>query len=105
MTRASRSILEYHKKQNPSRSKPTRVQQERWQTAKVARFPEQRFADAPLFLRMLGENAGHRPRLHKLFLKGLAVAAGQRWVMMQIAEAQKFAREWKPTPQPTPTAR
>jgi len=47
---------------------------------------------------MLGENAGHRPRLHKLFLKGLAVAAGQRWVMMQIAEAQKFAREWKPTP-------
>jgi hypothetical protein len=98
MTRASRSILEYHKKQNPSRSKPTRVQQERWQTAKVARFPEQRFADAPLFLRMLGENAGHRPRLHKLFLKGLAVAAGQRWVMMQIAEAQKFAREWKPTP-------
>jgi hypothetical protein len=67
--------------------------------------PDQRFADAPLFLRTLGENAGHRPRLHKLFLKGLAVAAGQRWVMMtplQIAEAQKLPREWKPTPQPTP---
>jgi hypothetical protein len=78
----------------------TRVRQERWQTAKVVRIPDQRFADAPLFLRTLGENAGHRP-------KGLAVAAGQRWVMMtplQIAEAQKLAREWKPTPQPTPTA-
>jgi hypothetical protein len=39
---------------------------------KVARFAEQRFADAPL-LRTLGENAGHRPR----FSEGPAVAVGR----------------------------
>ena len=33
MTRASSSILEYHQKRSPSRSKPTRVQRERCQTA------------------------------------------------------------------------
>jgi hypothetical protein len=38
---------------------------------------------------MLGENAGHRPRLHKLFLKGLAVAAGQRRVMMTPFKSPK----------------
>ena len=44
MTRANCSLLESHKERSPSRSKPTRVQQQGWQTANVVRFPEQRFS-------------------------------------------------------------
>jgi hypothetical protein len=43
---------------------------------------DQRLALAPLFRRALGENVRHRPRLRKLFRERLAVAAGQRHVMV-----------------------
>src|ERR1035437_296425 len=38
--------------------------------------------DAALLRRLLSENRGHRPRLHKLFLESFAVAAGQRRVVV-----------------------
>ena len=48
--------------------------------------------DAALLRRLLSENRGHRPRLHKLFLESFAVAAGQRHgVMLRSHGASKLA--------------
>jgi hypothetical protein len=46
-------------------------------TSQVIGFADQCLAQAPFFIRCLGNNLRHRPRLHKLLLESFAVTAGQ----------------------------
>lgn len=63
-------------------------------TGQIVGLADQRLANAPLFGRALGEDASHRPRLHKLFRECLAVTAGERCRVMLWSHgtSERFAR-------------
>ena len=59
---------------------------------RFVRLLDQRFTETPLLFRARGEDFGHGARLRKLFRESLAVAAGQRHVMVLRSHPRIRAR-------------